>query len=531
MTEKIAELFSQPEEPLSEEELQSVDTVRALCKRSLWATAYILCGYTDVDTDLHHEMTQWAEEQINAGEHRLEVIIPRGHLKSSIFSVAMIIWHLINNPNDAIALITATTDQARKYVSEAQDIIAKGPGFRSIFPELVPDTSSVWWDKNHLSIVRTKHRREPSLTGLGAHSAVTGSHFDVIIVDDLIDEESAKKPAEIRWRVDRFRHIDPLFVSPEDGLLILIGTPWVKGDVLQVAMKTGEFVLYHRGVFGEPGADHGTPIWVSRFSVEHLAGIKKRMGSWGFTHQYLCTYLDQASNPIQPEYFRFYRIEHRKDTGPTLVSTKDSIDVFEIPLRELTQLYLTHDPSMGKTTSDPVGTVVTAVDREHERIFILETFSERIPPDQQIHKLISLALKWRVPAIHIEEVGLQGALSVFMRNEIAKRRLHLSVQPLTSHGVNKGVRIQGLVPFFEAGQIYMLQEQEDLYKQLVNFSPAQYTAGKDAGVTDDLVDALAYQVRFWSGLGLGMMEPAEGYEDADEDEQPDMDRGELGYGF
>ena len=52
--------------------------------------------------------------------------------------------------------------------------------------------------------------------------------------------------------------------------------------------------------------------------------------------------------------------------------------------------------------------------------------------------------------------------------------------------LSKTYRIEGLVPRFETGTIYLKKDQSDLIDELIRFPAGSY---------DDLVDALAYQLQ------------------------------------
>ena len=64
--------------------------LRLRCKEDLWFFAYNCCGYKDIDTELHHMMcSEWAKRSMLI--HTLWMI-PRGHLKTSLWTVAGSLW-------------------------------------------------------------------------------------------------------------------------------------------------------------------------------------------------------------------------------------------------------------------------------------------------------------------------------------------------------------------------------------------------------------------------------------------------------
>lgn len=77
------------------------------------------------------------------------------------------------------------------------------------------------------------------------------------------------------------------------------------------------------------------------------------------------------------------------------------------------------------------------------------------------------------------------------------------VEELKDLGRSKNIRIEGLVPRFEVGTIFMKREMSDLVDELTTFPK---------GIHDDLIDALAYQLElaqsFASGTGCSHYYPS-----------------------
>ena len=104
--------------------------------------------------------------------------------------------------------------------------------------------------------------------------------------------------------------------------------------------------------------------------------------------------------------------------------------------------------------------------------------------------------------IGIEETVYLDAIKPFIDDEMAKRNRYPRIIPLKHHSVKKEQRIRGLIPKYEAGQIFHIDgECRDLEEELVRFPRA---------VHDDLSDSLAYQLQIAeAGFGSGSREEVE----------------------
>ena len=89
-------------------------------------------------------------------------------------------------------------------------------------------------------------------------------------------------------------------------------------------------------------------------------------------------------------------------------------------------------------------------------------------------------------AIGLEETTMTQAIEPFLNVEMAKKNIFPNVVPLKHGGVNKEVRIKGLLPRYDRGHIYHITGLcKDLERELLRFPSSAH---------DDVMDATAYQV-------------------------------------
>lgn len=211
---------------LGDEDLKELQ--RRVFKDSLYHTAKYLLGMKDINWKTHGEMIEALEalEFRDEGISNALIVMPRGSLKSSIGSTAFPIWRLLRDPNKRILIDSATYDLSTQLVSaiaqhlESENLTALFGTFR---------TKNDWSSKSLTIAQRTKIFKESSVVASGVGSPKTGSHFDIIICDDLNNEKNSATP-ELRAKV--YSHYQMLYaILDPGGDLSIICTRYSADDV------------------------------------------------------------------------------------------------------------------------------------------------------------------------------------------------------------------------------------------------------------------------------------------------------------
>jgi predicted phage terminase large subunit-like protein len=152
------------------------------------------------------------------------------------------------------------------------------------------------------------------------------------------------------------------------------------------------------------------------------------------------------------------------------------------------------DPAMSESDgADYTGVVVVHVD-SNNRWFVEVAQHRRIRPTDIIELMFTLYDQFSPSVIGIEDIAFQKAIVHFAHEEMRRRN---KIIPLM--GVNPGVdktkemRILGLVPRFEWGNIFLNRGLTDLEDELFKFPRSKH---------DDICDAL-------SSIGLIAYAPKE----------------------
>jgi hypothetical protein len=123
------------------------------------------------------------------------LMAPRGHFKTSLDLVDCISW-MLNFPNVTILMLSGSQDVATRMVEELKQIFLSCTDFRALYPDYIPNDNvrefgakgEFWLPRN----VRTRIRREPTLSISTLDSVKASTHYDIRIGDDVITEVNSR---------------------------------------------------------------------------------------------------------------------------------------------------------------------------------------------------------------------------------------------------------------------------------------------------------------------------------------------------
>jgi hypothetical protein len=267
VTTDYANAFSTSPGKLSDADL--ADQIELMTKaliRSLSPTR--LDAFTEYVFELKpadHQML-WIDalEAVDRGEiTKLLAIAPPGHAKSTYHSLVFPAWYLGRHPNSSILAVTTAGDLAETYGDTVRTVIEQNPRFRKVFPDVAP-----WYDRGWSKtgfFVHGRHRRkpgdkDPSGVFVGAGGPVIGRRADGVIVDDAVDEATARSETLLAQRRTWLGRSVMSRLKP-GGWRIVVGTLWAEGDVVDEAMQSGEYVVIHMRAQSDGGKVEAD-VWV-----------------------------------------------------------------------------------------------------------------------------------------------------------------------------------------------------------------------------------------------------------------------------
>ncbi|MEM9084166.1 MAG: hypothetical protein AAGB34_11265, partial [Planctomycetota bacterium] len=201
---------------------------RKLGELSVYAFAEIYLQHHLVcePSRMHEELFELLNEATFNRNERIAIAAPRGHAKSTIVSLAYVLWCVLYGHEDHVLLISATQEQAAQHLATIRDELASNQLLKADFPELnqprgqgKPDTNR----KNAISIAGRALVRS-----LGTNQGVRGLKHGkdrpgLIILDDVENHEQCISAEQRQKTLDWFQRT-VLKAGHEKTNVIVVGT-------------------------------------------------------------------------------------------------------------------------------------------------------------------------------------------------------------------------------------------------------------------------------------------------------------------
>jgi hypothetical protein len=281
---------------------------------------------------------------------------------------------------------------------------------------------------------------------------------------------------------DWYDYCESLLHHPIDSEIHVVGTRWTHNDLIRkIIDNEGE---YFDQVITSAILANGEPLWPERFTLEVLARIRAKIGSWKFSCQYLNSPHDPESTSFNTSWIKYYQLR-----GDVCIGT-DGATANVHQMRK----YLTVDPAISDADQAcNSALVMTGVDHINRK-WILDIYAKRIQPFELMDQIFKMSSTWEPEVVGIESVAFQKVLKFWLAQEMERRNRFINVQELkTDTHQKKTSRIRGLQPFFEGGEIYSLPAS-------ASSGFRQFHEEYDAfpvGALIDVMDALAYAPQLW----------------------------------
>jgi len=473
------------------EKSPELQRLRQLCKDSLFILCKAVLGFTKF-SNLHRIMCKRAERvlaNIKEGKGMRSVELwPRGHYKSSCYSIGLPIFLYLNNNNWRTLLAGSTATNSSMRLTRVQRVFTSNPLFQALFPEYaVLDTRRQKWTEFVAMLPRKHDFVEATFEAMGVGGRVTGRHYDIIITDDLVDEtclgpdglpSETMMNAAIQWH----DYMDFLFDVPEKGIEVMPCTRWAMNDLVgHIIENDKRYEVTRHSALGGCCEDHpdNTVLFPEQFTREALE-VQRKKDPYKFALQMLNNPIDKDITDIQTSWLEYYDFNKRGDI--TLHDGKT------VPIHRL-NVYTTIDPAFKTKSKNDYTAIVTFGITSPFKIFILDIKRMRASPELIIDGLLDTVTRWRPLSVGVETVAAQLVLKSFIEYIARERDIQLNLVELKPpKNAPKETRIRALVPYFRNHQIYLSLGMNELLDEIERFP---------FGNHDDLLDALAYGQQLW----------------------------------
>lgn len=511
LDELISNLISEDNITASKKEAEAKlssltsDQIKYLRKRAkidLFFLSNSILGYDKLSENLHGDLCWWMMR--NMRERFKIVLLPRSHYKSTIATISDSIrialpdesnglasWPECLGTNVRLLIAHETAEQAAKFLVSVTGHFLSNPMLMGLFPECVPNPRKHRINKVELELPRTEIWSEATFDTMGVGGKSQGRHYDYLKLDDLIGDKARDSKAEMQTAKDWIDNIQAFFTAHTRAKMDIIGTRWAFDDVYNhlFNMYGKQLLRYIRSAEErDPKTGKFGPIFPEQFTTESFEILKKNIKVW--SAQY-------ANNPaagateLQSNWKRFYQWSGRDRLYVGDGQFKTHYHVME----DLDRCILI-DPAM----SGLAGFVVTGTTTD-DKIFLLEAKKHAWKPPELVDYLFAAVARWQPRLVAIEAVLFSELFQHWIESEMQLRGVRFHVEPISTGGKKKEVRVRGLVNYASAGVIHYHGEvfQEDGEEKYVGSMEDFNTEWNEFGATTNyhLLDALAQGPQVW----------------------------------
>src|SRR3990167_432302 len=400
-------------------------------------------------------------------DKRKLILVPRSHLKTKLISIGYPTQQILKNPKVRILIYSATWQMAVDIHKGIQKNL-QSPRIISVLGDMTTDAVEWSQDRTRLSV---NDKREPTVTAAGIDNNLVGGHYDLIIMDDVVNRDNVATADQITKVVTRYK--DSLDLLEPHGQFIVIGTRWHESDlygwILDAENNALEnyLVKVERAYQGNILEDEGfISLWPGKFSRKNLLSKLREEGWAHFSAQYLNDPVPEEDATFKRSWFRYYLSDDIRG--------------------KLMTRFLLIDPAVSlKKDADYTAMVIVGVD-EWNNIYVLDIYRARIPPSQLINQIFRFRDAYNLNDVAIEQVAFQRAIGYSLREDIRFKKRPMHITELKPQGRTKDQRIKGLQPLYQNGEVFhnkLLVNNIFLEDELVRFPRSKH---------DDIIDALSY---------------------------------------
>lgn len=456
------------------------------CLTDFWQFCTDVLQYKNLQP-FHQQLCNFVQDK---RKHKRLILLPRGHLKSTIITVGYSLWRLAQDPTLRILIANATAPMSESFLRQIKSHIKRNQSFIDLFGDLSRGAEK-WADGAIRLAHATSHAaKENSITAFGIGGNLVSQHYDIMIFDDLVNRENIHTEERIADVRQFYVDAQDLVDDPIHTEQIMIGTRWTEYDlygsildrenpereewrILKRETVEGDFEIQKnkKGGFEIVG---GTLLYPFKFPRKALNKLIAAKGLYDFSAQYLNNPVPAGQSIFRHE-FKYYE---PADTKGYEFNTYITIDP------------AFYDPKSKTRDLDYTGITIIKVPYTNDW-YIWDLIMDRLQPNELIDLMFDLDKQYKPKTIGIESTAWQKIIGFQARKEMRERNQFLPITELKHAGVSaksKTDRIQALEPRYAVGSIYHhkgLRHIITLEDQLRRFPRNKH---------DDLIDALASQL-------------------------------------
>ena len=506
-----------------------ISSLRAELNSNLFLFAWVIFGYKDLTPAFHLPICRFLERwgsppgaypggTEHYGHTRLMLIQPRETFKTSLATRANGLQQVCKSKGHGatVAIFNRVEDNAKDWIGHIRRVVETSREFQDIYRDMLPKgvhyserdrgvtVPRKWhWNDSGLDFVRDTEYPERSISGWGVSGSATGRHWTHMIKDDIIGEKEARSPGEmaaVRHWCETARMLER---PAEKGNELLVYTRWSYSDVYRYIREQwpDDYLVFHRRALDrnpDTGEEYSTfPEKWTTAELQRMRSNPRR--AYFFAAQMQSEPRAGEETSFNPEWNRYGTVvtTDRRSAfvidpdhyNPEITQVESEPAPRNAYLSQLDKALL-WDPAPSDTkrrAEDEYATngMVAAAMDPWGRTIVLEAKGTRLDPTDTMRLAIEMCIKWGIDKIACEEVNFSSIYKFWGDYLLEREYPTAGIQfiPQREERRNKDARIQGLIPAWRNGFIYLnAPECQQLIREANEYPH---------GSTRDLLDALA----------------------------------------
>lgn len=434
----------------------------------------------NLNVQIHKEAADWLQETFTQPCMFSVWNDFRGCGKSKQGGVGHTLWRAVRNPNITIRYIHADEKLGGEIMGDIRGHLESNEILRTLYSDRIymNVSESPFWSDDVVTLRRTFSPRTPTLRMLGYRTGRIGTHVDMFVLDDLVNDKTSATGLLLESVKDFVRRLPPLLNSQSKSRILCLGTRWDINDAWGMLTEGPEYEGIVRkkvhSVFTD--ATETASRWPEKLSIEDLRRMEVSMTPFYFSANMRNDPIPKGSQIFDVSKVKKYELKLDARMRPDLPSEQPYL------------VYTAIDPNHQEGEQYDAGVVMTVARDGLGNHFVLDIEYGR-PNSIELVLWIRRAVEnWRPTAVFYEHTSGQKLLLPWLKRDMVDSGvvypLHKSTRPVNQ---SKEVRIRALANVIETGRLWVPES--------VRFKPLlaeieRYTGAKKLA-KDDCLDCLA----------------------------------------
>lgn len=487
---------------------------------------------------IHFELTEFltTPQRLEEADNRRRLILmPRGHLKSTVSSVLYTLWRIYRNPNIRVLVGTNIKRLGRAFVRELRQYFENGDLQRNVWNvrpwvdgALIPalsasdrrkrnsqrnnmfndeadinlaDDTKLIWSMEALQVLRPEIMKEPTVQIASVGTTVTGDHYDLLILDDVVDFDNSDTESKaeniLDWTRDLESVLDPRqkteytigntrLVDYVGDETVILGTRYYDWDFYNYLITEATVLgisTFIRNIYKNGVDDADGYLWEEKFNKHTVETLRRRINNHKrFASQYLNAIVAPEDSVFSLDLVQWFK---QSNVFHTADNTWEVTRQGEPTKRVKPVLFL--DPAATTNSNSDFSVLTVAGYSENKELIVLDISHGRFTPTQVCEEIFRLCDKWKLNSVTVEMVGGFKLYESVIREYMRRHSKLISIRDYKpSAKMHKHARIEAwLQPLFDNRMMFLsdaLVMNEELRSEITLFPKSR---------KDDILDTLA----------------------------------------